>query len=58
VETALTDTFEVSAALLGPGHWARWHFVERRVFDDPDAPAKGLERGLDRLARLAVEGNR
>jgi homoserine kinase type II len=55
-EVALIDVFEASAALLGAGHWARWHFLERRTFEDPSAVARGLARGLERLARLAAEG--
>jgi Ser/Thr protein kinase RdoA (MazF antagonist) len=52
-ETALIDVFERSAALLGGGHWVRWHFVEGRTFDDPEAVLHGLEKGLERLASLA-----
>jgi Ser/Thr protein kinase RdoA (MazF antagonist) len=48
-EIALVDDFERANALLGPGRWARWHFLERRTFDDPDAAARGLRRGLERL---------
>ncbi len=43
-------TFERAGALLIPGHWLRWHFLEARTFDDPDAVAVGVRRGLDRLA--------
>jgi Ser/Thr protein kinase RdoA (MazF antagonist) len=53
-EIALIEVFEVSAAILGPGRWVRWRFVEDRTFDDPSAVAKGIERGLERLARLAT----
>lgn len=49
----LIGVFERSAALLLGGHWARWHFLEGRVFDDRDAVRLGLERGLARLAWLA-----
>ena len=48
-ETALIDVFERSAALLGAGHWVRWHFLERRTFEDPLAVQRGLEKGLRRL---------
>jgi Ser/Thr protein kinase RdoA (MazF antagonist) len=53
-ETVLIDVFEASAALLGAGHWVRWHFVEGRTFDAPGAVARGIEHGLERLARLAA----
>jgi homoserine kinase type II len=54
-DSALIALFEASALLLGGGRWIRWHFVEGRPFDDPNAVAQGLERGVDRLARLAFE---
>ena len=53
-EAALIDAFDRSAALLMGGHWARWHFLEGRAFDDPDAVRLGLDRGLRRVARLAA----
>jgi Ser/Thr protein kinase RdoA (MazF antagonist) len=43
------EAFQGANALLGAGRWARWHFLERRTFDDPDAIVKGLARGLERL---------
>jgi Ser/Thr protein kinase RdoA (MazF antagonist) len=54
VEIALLEAFENSSALLGAGHWVRWHFLERRTFDDPSAVAGGIERGLQRLACRTV----
>lgn len=54
-DSALIALFEASAALLGGGRWIRWHFVEGRPFDDPNAVAQGIERGVDRLARLALD---
>ena len=48
-ETALIDLFSESAAWLGPARWIRWHYVERRRFDDPDAVRLGLDRALGRL---------
>jgi homoserine kinase type II len=48
-ETQLIDVFADSAAWLGPARWVRWHFVDRRRFDDPDAGKVGLERALGRL---------
>ena len=53
-ESALIDAFSRSTALLMGGHWARWHFLEGRRFDDPDAVLAGLRRGLDRLAELIL----
>ena len=53
-EAALIDVFEEANAWLGPARWVRWHFVEGRHFDDPDAVENGLRRCLERLAdRLA-----
>jgi len=34
--------------------WTRWRFLERRRFDDPDAFADGIARGLERLRKLTV----
>ena len=51
-ESDLLRVFEDSADLLGGGHWVRWQFVEGRVFSDPGAVVKGLERGVDRASRL------
>ncbi|SIO62267.1 homoserine kinase type II [Singulisphaera sp. GP187] len=48
-EGGLIDAFDASAALLGAGHWVRWHFLEKRVFEDPRAVSRGIERGLERL---------
>ncbi len=57
-EATLIDVFESSAAVLGAGHWIRWHFVEGRRFDDPEAVSRGIERGLERLAQWAIESKR
>jgi homoserine kinase type II len=54
IELALIEDFEDSAALLGAGHWVRWHFLEARTFDGPSAVAEGITRGLERLAWRAV----
>jgi len=48
-ETSLIEVFERSAALLGPGHWVRWHYLDGRSFEDPLAVTHGLEKGLRRL---------
>jgi homoserine kinase type II len=52
-ELLLIDEFDRSAALLGAGHWVRWHFLEGRTFEDPDAVGRGLRKGLNRLTALA-----
>lgn len=52
--TALIPVFDRSAALLMGGHWARWAFLEGRTFESPDAIAKGLAHGVERLASLAA----
>jgi homoserine kinase type II len=59
-ETLLVEVFERSAALLGPGRWVRWHFVEGRRFEDPRAVCDGLARGLGRLKAVLDDspGNR
>lgn len=41
--------FEAANALLGPARWVRWHYVEHRRFEEPDAVLRGLRRGLARL---------
>lgn len=58
-ERAALSAFEQANALLGAGRWARWHFLERRTFDDPEAVARGLRRGLERLGEggpIPVDG--
>jgi Ser/Thr protein kinase RdoA (MazF antagonist) len=54
-EARLIDVFATATALLIGERWARWHYVENRGFDDPQAVSKGLDRGLTRLDRLAHE---
>jgi homoserine kinase type II len=54
VEIAMLDVFEDSSALLGAGHWVRWHFLEGRTFPGTSPVAGGIERGLKRLASRAV----
>jgi homoserine kinase type II len=56
-ETALIPVLERSSALLGAGRWARWCLVEGRAFEDPEAPRRGIERGLSRLARIVAEAS-
>jgi homoserine kinase type II len=43
------DVFADSGAWLGPARWIRWHFVDHRQFDDPDAARVGLDRAMNRL---------
>jgi len=52
-EITLIGVFESSADLLIGERWVRWHYLENRRFDDPQAVASGLARGLRRLERLA-----
>jgi Ser/Thr protein kinase RdoA (MazF antagonist) len=48
-EARSIEAFERANALLGPARWVRWHFLEARTFDEPDAVLQGLRRGLERL---------
>lgn len=50
-ETQAIPIFEQANALLAPARWARWHFLERRRFDDPEATRQGFLRGLGRLVQ-------
>jgi homoserine kinase type II len=45
----LIAVYESTAALLTPAHWIRWHFLERRRFDDRSAPLRALRQALDRF---------
>jgi Ser/Thr protein kinase RdoA (MazF antagonist) len=54
-EARLIPVFEATTALLIGERWTRWHYVENRHFDDPEAVSLGLDRGLRRLERLARE---
>ncbi len=51
-EVPLVSVFEKSADLLIGERWLRWHYLEHRRFEDPQAVSKGLARGLKRLERL------
>jgi len=53
VERGLMARFAEATALLAPGHWVEWHFVEGRKFEDPQAVHRGLSRGLRRLEAYA-----
>ena len=45
-ESALFSMLEAAGDLLIAGHWLRWHFLERRSFDDPTEVSRGVARGL------------
>jgi Phosphotransferase enzyme family len=51
-EVELIAVFEAGTALLIGERWVRWHFIEHRTFDDPQAVSSGLARGLQRLERV------
>ena len=51
-EAALIAPFERSAALLAGARWVRWHFVDRKEFEDPSAVARGLRLAVERIAAL------
>lgn len=52
-EEGLIDAFESLADVLVGERWSRWRFLENRRFDDPNAHAQGIARGLERVERLA-----
>jgi len=52
-ESALIAVFEAAADLLIGEHWIRWHYVEDRRFDDPQAVSQGIARSLARLGPLS-----
>jgi homoserine kinase type II len=54
-EINLIGVFEAGTAVLMGERWIRWHCLDQRHFDDPTAVSRGLERGLNRLKRLAGE---
>jgi homoserine kinase type II len=54
IEHASIRAFEQTTSLLMGSHWIRWHFLNRRTFEDPAAVLQGLQRGRDRLAELAT----
>jgi homoserine kinase type II len=53
-ESTLIAAFEAAADLLIGEHWIRWHYLEDRHFDDPQAASKGIARGLQRLERRSI----
>lgn len=50
----IATAFEAAADVLIAERWIRWGLHERRRFDDPNAIADGLNRGLARLRGLAL----
>ena len=56
-EISLINVFESSADLLIGERWLRWHYLKAHRFEDPQAVAKGLARGLNRLARLTLSAS-
>ncbi len=52
-EVSLMSAFEAVADILIAERWIRWRFQEGRRFDDPQAHARGITRGLERLRTLA-----
>jgi Phosphotransferase enzyme family len=51
-EARLIAAFEATAAVLIGERWVRWHYIENRRFDDPQAAPRGIDRGRLRLERL------
>jgi homoserine kinase type II len=56
-EKEILEVFELSNALLAPGRWVRWHFVEGRRFEDPLAVERGLRRGLERFENITARSS-
>jgi homoserine kinase type II len=56
-EAALIVPFERSASLLRGARWVRWHFMDGKSFDDPDAVRQGLERAVEGVRGLALESD-
>jgi len=54
-ETGLIGLFESATSLLIGERWVRWHYLEHRLFDDPEAISKGLERSLKQIEKLNRE---
>ena len=52
-ERALIGAFERTMCLLMGSYWIRWHFVQRRSFDDSAAVLLGLGRANRRVDELA-----
>lgn len=48
-ERAAMADLELSAALLGGGHWLGWHFIEGREFEGPEVVERGVEAAIERL---------
>ncbi len=47
-----------AADLLVGAHWIRWHFVERRHFEDEHTIVNGIRFGLDCLATISGQRDR
>lgn len=50
-ESTLIAVFESSAAILIGERWSRWHYLEHRTFDDPDAVASGIAKSISQMER-------
>lgn len=55
-ERRLIPVFARSTALLGGGHWVRWHVVEGRRFEPSGVVVAGLDRSVRALGRIAAGG--
>jgi homoserine kinase type II len=53
-ESALIEVFEASTAILIGERWSRWHYLEHRTFDDPEAVARGIAKSLSQMERLVA----
>jgi homoserine kinase type II len=52
-EATLIEVFEASAAILIGERWIRWHYIENREFDDPEAVTRGIRKSITQLERAA-----
>jgi Ser/Thr protein kinase RdoA (MazF antagonist) len=53
LEQSAIEPFESATAVLIGERWVRWHFLEGRRFENPQAVSWGLARGLEALESLA-----
>jgi homoserine kinase type II len=53
-DSSLIEVFESSAAILIGERWVRWHYLDHRTFDDPEAVERGIAKSINQMQRLAA----